>query len=75
MGVIATFTTLTVRTKVNTKLRVMMSENIGPVDWEKSAYIAAQRIKRVRDFCNDAIEYGQYIIRAEDVLRVLDEDE
>lgn len=28
-------------------------------------------LKRVYTFCNDAIEYGQYIIRAEDVLKAL----
>ena len=31
-----------------------------------------EAVERVRLFANDAIDYGQYIIRAEDVLKALD---
>jgi hypothetical protein len=52
---------------------VAISDN----EWCVSCLVAIDRanqaaIERVREFCNDAIEYGQYIIRAENVLKALD---
>jgi len=50
------------------KIKVLGKDNAL---WAENQRLKAA-IERVREFCNDAIDYGQYIIRAEDVLEALD---
>ena len=64
------------------KIETIAIHGESSIDWQTTAirYIELNKqkteaIERVRTFVNDAIDYGQYIIRAEDVLKALDGEE